>query len=91
MRKIIYKTWAIYLLFFIIAPLHLLHAEETAPKLEKVTVAYVPTARALAEFVAVASLSFPGSLKVAQLAGALEDERNNHQMSRGEHDGSGIG
>jgi NitT/TauT family transport system substrate-binding protein len=27
----------------------------------------------------VASQSFSGSLKVAQLAGALEDERNNHQ------------
>ncbi len=93
--------------------------------LEKITVAYVPTANALALFVAiedgifkkhgieaeiikfqagnqiidtliaeradmagpgaasgitlVASQSFPGSLKVAQLAGALEDERNNHQ------------
>jgi ABC-type nitrate/sulfonate/bicarbonate transport system substrate-binding protein len=53
MQKIIYKTLATYLLFFIIAPLHLLHAEESASNLEKITIAYVPTANALALFVAI--------------------------------------
>lgn len=53
MRKIIHKTWATYLLFFIIAPLHLLHAEEPAPKLEKVTIAYLPISNALPLFLAI--------------------------------------
>lgn len=53
MQKIIYKKWATYLLLFIIAPLHLLRAEEPVPKLEKVTIAYLPISNALPLFLAI--------------------------------------
>jgi NitT/TauT family transport system substrate-binding protein len=53
MRALNHKISLTYLLLFLITPLHLLIAEEPTPKLEKVTISYLPVSNALPLFLAI--------------------------------------